>query len=50
MQPHVDMTNVFSSGPLTKITTNSILRSLEGVCGLISLYACLTNDPHFIAI
>ena len=44
MQPHVDMTNVFSSGLLTQIIINCTLRFLEGVCNLISPLAYLAHD------
>ena len=44
MQPHVDMTNMFSSGLLTQIIISCILIFLEGVYNLISPLAYLTND------
>jgi len=43
MQFHVDMTSVFSSGPLIQTMISYILRFLEGVCNLIFLIY-LTND------
>ena len=43
MLHHVDMTSMFSSGPLAQIMINYIPRFLEGVCGLISLLVFLTN-------
>lgn len=43
MQHHVDMTSVFSSGPLTQTMISCILIFLEAVCNLI-FSVCLTND------
>ena len=44
MQPHVDMTNVFSSGLLTQIMISYILKFLEGVCNHISPLSYTAND------
>ena len=47
MRPHVAMTSVFSSGPLKQTMINSILRSLEQVCGLP---AALCLPDYFLYI
>ena len=48
MQPHADMISVFFSGPLIQIRISCVLRSLEGVCILVSPLVCLTNSSLFI--
>ena len=50
MLHHVDMTSRFSSGPLTQIMINYILRFLERVCGLILQLAFLTNSLFDIVV
>lgn len=50
MLPHVDMINGFSSGPLIQTKISHILRSLEGVCDLISPLMCLTNDILYVIV
>jgi len=50
MVHHVDMTSMFSSGPLAQIMINCILRFLEGVCGLISPLTFLTNSLFDVVV
>jgi len=50
MLHHVDMTSMFSSGPLTQIMINYIPKFLEGVIGLISPFAFLTNSLFDIVV